>query len=345
MRFCIVTVLAVLLFASCKEKPAKPSPFTLKTDVMLPTTPVKDQGASSLCWDYAMLATIETERLTNKDSVNLSPHYIARYFLLQQAERYYLSQGKVPVSLRGMGSSLVDLMQVYGIMPYDSYKPRKDVNYMALASRIEQMGDAAIAHHDGLETFSKKVENLLNEEIGYMPKMVFMLGATYTPKEFAHSVCMKNDYVPVTSFSNHPFGEKFMLELPDNVFKDDYLNVSLDSLVQLTKSSLEQGHPVFWEGDISNKHFKQSGICNYHPDKPVTQQERQKAIESFSSTDDHAMALVGLAHDTRDNVYFIAKNSWGKESGRNGYFYFSEQYFRIATMAIMLKSEMLDTQQ
>lgn len=87
---------------------------------MLKTTPVKDQGKSELCWDYAMLATIETERLQLGDSVNLSPDYLARLWLQDQARTYYLTRGRVKVSLRGMMSMTLHLMERYGIQPFDS---------------------------------------------------------------------------------------------------------------------------------------------------------------------------------------------------------------------------------
>ena len=38
-------------------------------------TPVKNQGAGSGCWAYAMLAAIETTHISMGDSVNLSPSW------------------------------------------------------------------------------------------------------------------------------------------------------------------------------------------------------------------------------------------------------------------------------
>ena len=57
-------LLSVVLLCGCslKKKPL-PAPRLFYHDLLLPTTPVKDQGSSSLCWAYAMLATIETEHL------------------------------------------------------------------------------------------------------------------------------------------------------------------------------------------------------------------------------------------------------------------------------------------
>ncbi len=58
-----------------------------------------------------------------------------------------------------------------------------------------------------------------------------MLGAEYTPQEFAHSVCYPEEYVSLTSFSHHPYREYFALEVPDNRMHDAYLNLPLDELM------------------------------------------------------------------------------------------------------------------
>ena len=51
---------------------------TFTNELLLPMTPVKDQGNTEFCWAYAMLATIETEHILRGDSVNLSPQYLGR---------------------------------------------------------------------------------------------------------------------------------------------------------------------------------------------------------------------------------------------------------------------------
>ena len=60
-----ILLLAALAAASCRQahdgKAAPAEVFT--TEVRLAFTPVKNQGNSTLCWAYAMLATIETEHI------------------------------------------------------------------------------------------------------------------------------------------------------------------------------------------------------------------------------------------------------------------------------------------
>jgi hypothetical protein len=95
----------------------------MTNDVVLKTTPVKDQGKSSLCWAYAMLATIETEHLMQGDSINLSADYVARMYLREQAIDRLISdkRQKHDISTRGMMTGLVHLIENYGLTHYDAY--------------------------------------------------------------------------------------------------------------------------------------------------------------------------------------------------------------------------------
>ena len=48
------------------------------------------------------------------------------------------------------------------------------------------------------------------------PKWVFMLGAQYTPQEFARSVCKPGEYIALMSDDSKPYYETSELEVPDN---------------------------------------------------------------------------------------------------------------------------------
>ena len=162
-----------------------------------------------------------------------------------------------------------------------------------------------------------------------------MLGADYTPQEFARSVCRDDEYQALTSFTHHPFGQRFAIEVPDNVAGDSALNVPLDKLMAFIVQRLQSGRAVFWEGDVSSEGFDFAGGVAVLTTQHITQQQRQQAFERLQTTDDHAMALVGLAHDHRGNRYFIAKNSWGAHNRFHGFVYLSEAYVRLNTTLIV----------
>jgi len=100
----------MLWMAGCRHQEEE---HVFTHEVLLPMTPVKNQGKSELCWAYAMLATIETEHLLRGDSVNLSPQYIGR----MMAAGHPSPNKKHPQ--RAMGQTLLNIMERYGVVGYD----------------------------------------------------------------------------------------------------------------------------------------------------------------------------------------------------------------------------------
>ena len=177
IRF-LYLLIAFLFCIGCSHR--EPEHFT--HEVLNRMTPVKNQGESQTCWIYAMLAAIETEHLSWGDSVNLSPYYI---------EKKMEEEPQAPESKRGMGKTLINLIQKYGIVGYDAMR---------------------------------KVETPA-------PRWVFMLGATYTPQEFARSVCAPDEYIALTCNDEAPYNQEIAIDLPDNWMHDRFYNIPMDSLL------------------------------------------------------------------------------------------------------------------
>ena len=235
-------LLAVLtLLAACERK----QQHTFTNELLLPMTPIKDQGKSELCWAYAMLATIETEHLLRGDSVNLSPVYIGRLMHLSPSPNTEHPQ-------RAMGQTLLNMIGQHGIVPYDV------------------LPDDAT---DDLPT----------------PRWVFMLGARYTPQEFAHSVCAPDEYLSLTCFPDSPYNKKIVVPVPDNWEQNRLLNLPIDTLKQHVNRALRHRHPVCWESR------------------------------------GHAMCIVGMAKSEEGRPYYIMKNSWGPRGPHKGLVYMSER--------------------
>jgi bleomycin hydrolase len=135
------------------------------------------------------------------------------------------------------------------------------------------------------------------------PKWVFMLGAQYTPQEFARSVCKPGEYVALISDDSKPYYETSELEVPDNWTHELYLNIPMDSLLAKTERSVSSHHGVCWEDES------------------------------------HAMAIVGLAHDEDGERYFIMKNSWGDQGPHNGLEYYPFSRFNQETVAVEMTRE------
>ena len=227
-----IFMVVVLLLFGCNDKPSK----EYVHDVLLPMTPIKDQGQSQLCWAYAMLATIETEHILRGDSVNLSAVYVGR--MLKRNNQ------------RAMGQTALNILQHDGVVGYD------------------------VLPDDATKELST-------------PKWVFMLGARYTPKEFAHSVCAPDEYLSLTCWPDSPYYKKVEVPVPDNWEHNRLLNIPLDTLKAHVDHALQHRHPVCWESR------------------------------------GHAMAIVGLAHDSQKQRYYVMKNSWGTDQPHGGLVYMS----------------------
>ena len=353
--FTTIALMALLIITACHEAQQQ-SPSILsqgeatdsaKTSTIgetpIKTTPVKDQGDSDLCWIYAMLATIESERLMIGDSVNLSTDFLARHFLEEQAQRCYLTsnaskkhkdeQGADNITTRGMASMTLRLLQEYGVTHWDAY--HVDVNFDVVARKVKKTVDAN--RGKGLKEMNKSLIDMLDENTRPLPRFVFMLGVEYTTQEFALSVCLPDEYVALTSFTHHPFGEPFCLEVADNYYQDEFLNLPLDSLMAHIDRALIAGHPVCWEGDISEPGFSwPKGFATIKDnDRKNEVETRQHAFEQGETTDDHCMELIGISH-IKGQKYYLAKNSWGEDNAFGGLMYLSEDYLRMKTVAVWM---------
>ena len=330
--------------ACSKRKPLANHRFT--DEIRLKTTPVKNQGRSSLCWVYAMLATIETERLMQGDSVNLSPVFLSRRFFEEQSEALFLSKkGGDAFSHRGMATTALRLLHRYGIQPYDYYQFHQESDVKALEKDVKRLISKALKKNMTPEEFRRQLGCLLDEKWGYVPEFVHLLGAEYTSQEFGRSVCLDGEYEALTSFSHHAYGEPFALEVPDNRYGDRFLNVPLDFFMQAIGHALATGHPVCWEGDISEPGFSFSdGIAVLEPEddgKKADERRRQREFERSLTTDDHCMTLVGTARDELGRRYYIAKNSFGTDNPYGGFMYLSEDYVRLKTLCVVLPKSAL----
>ena len=327
VRSLFIILVASLLFTSCtrREKSKDTTSLSFLSN-SLRTTPVKDQGKVEACWIYAYLACIETERIENYgDSMNLSPIWLVRNLLQEQASESYLSQGTMPVSVRGIGPDAERLLKEYGMVQWSTYCP-DDLSSRALARLVKQKVGIAIKHRKGLNILNKEVDKALPFIPHNLRQGFYLYSAHYTPKQFGGSLLYGIKMTWLTSYKHHPYGKPFVLEVPDNHRRHAIMNEPINDIYSKVIEALQNHHPVYWEGQMPRK--KKPSI-----DGDLASL-RQKALERFITTDQHAMAIVGLTKNGQGDTLFICKNSWGKQWGMNGYFLMSKEDFLINTILV-----------
>lgn len=332
----LTVALSLLATQGCKSPKEKANEHFI-IEVRNGYTPVKDQGRGQTCWIYAMLSTIETEHIGRGDSVHLSPYYVIRAVLEDKARKRYFASIQRPFSLRGTGMMLVNAIELYGAMPYDAYSAGREVNATAIAKKLEHVVGQTAGSRIGLSECLHRSATVLDDAFGPVPRRVYMYSAEYTPQEFARSVCAPGEYFAFTSFTHHPFYTSFELEIPDNYGHDLFYNLPIDSLMAQVEQAVRSGHGVCWEGDTSEPGFSfNQGVARLPHHLEANQQNRQRAFERFTTTDDHCMAIIGIAHDKDNHKYFIMKNSWGTDNPYGGLMYVSFDYVKMKTVAFYM---------
>jgi bleomycin hydrolase len=218
---------------------------------------------------------------------------------------------------------------------------------------------------------------ILDAYFGPVPEKFTWEGKEYTPQSYAASLgIVPDDYIVLTSFTHAPFYKPFVLELPDNWAHDVAYNVPLAELEEVIDYALKNGFTVAWASDVSEKGFSwRSGVAIvpevkledmagtererweklspserekeiYKFEKPIsemqiTQENRQKAFDNHTTTDDHGMLLTGIYNDQNGTKYYKVKNSWDVTNVYEGYFYASRAFVLFKTTDIMIHKDAL----
>jgi len=334
----------LLCLSACSSDKEIVEELHFTDDIMLPHTPVRNQGRTQTCWAYAMASLVESDWLVaSQDTLRLSVMYEVRKKYMRQFEQFYYSQGKSEIRNGSLGHTFLREWKQHGLVPRDIYKGvapgTKSPNHRDMLKRLKTMAQKAVDEKN-LSLYRSKAEALLDEYMGEVPQHFLYKGKEYTPISFADSLKMNADrYVELTSFTHHPFYTEFVLEVPDNWEYAPFYNVPLDSLENCVKRALAKGQTVVWDGDISEEGFNSRQGVALYPHSFVTQQDRQLAFDHFETTDDHMMHIIGTAHDEKNRFYFILKNSWGKIGPYKGYIYMSLEYFRAKTVSVVIPKE------
>ncbi|MGE5457412.1 MAG: aminopeptidase C [Methanococcaceae archaeon] len=353
-----------------KQKEENKDIHTFTFDHQLKTTSVKNQARTGTCWCFATVSFLETELLRmGKGEYDLSEMFIVHSTYPYKAENYVRQMGMANYGQGGQAHDVFNRLLKEGIVPEEAYTGRpggeEKHNHNEMVAVTEGMLKTFAANKAGklsplwLNAFNAVVDTYL----GKLPVNFSYQGKNYTPESFAKSLDINPaDYIELTSYNHHPFYSKFSLEIPDNWSRNEYYNLPIEELITVIDNALKNGYSVVWDGDVSEHEFSQKKgyavlplkdwdeksqaekdekVTKPEEEKKVTQQSRQLSFDNFSTTDDHLMHIVGLAHDQNNTNFYYTKNSWGTEQTNGGYIYLSRPYLELKTIAIMIHKNAL----
>lgn len=373
----ILLLLLPGLFAvvlNAQELPSSINGYQFSTVKQIGATDVKNQFKSGTCWVYSTNSFFESELIRmGKPAADLSEMYIVRAGYLERAENYLRRQGAAAFGQGAENHDVLNIIRKYGMVPQSAYsgfpagedKPNHGEMEAVLKSILEALNKLP----DGKlsKQWRAAYEGALNGYMGAPPASFSVGGKDYTPQTYAQSLGLNLDnYVAFTSYNHHPFYKPFVLEVSDNWSNGMFYNVTVDELEQIAENAVTKGYSVLWATDVSEKTFSAKEGLALMPQKDwadmsvgerdslykapvaekwVTQDERQKAFDELTTTDDHGMHITGMVKDQKNTKYFIVKNSWGTTVNKStgGYLFVSEPYFRFKTMSIMVHKDAVPT--
>jgi bleomycin hydrolase len=329
-------------------------------------TSVKDQFHSGTCWVFSTQSFLESEFMRmGKGEVDLSEMWIVRAGYIEKAKHYMRLMGKANFGPGGEPYDVITLAAQYGLMPQSAYiglpMGEDKIRHGEMDAVLKAILDAQLTLEEG-----RLSPNWLNAYIGALdgylgvpPTSFEVAGKKYDPKSYAAMLGFKpEDYVPVTSFTHHPFYTRFALEIPDNWAWEDSYNVSLDDMTKIADNATANGYTVEWGTDVSEKYFSHKNGIAVVPDKEwdkmrsgekdslwmypckervITSLLRQESFDNLSTQDDHGMQITGQCLDQTGKKYLIVKNSWGTDLNETGgYIYVSMNYFQYKTTSILV---------
>ena len=347
-----------------------------------PITSIKNQNRAGTCWCYSSLAFIESELLRmGKGEYDFSEMYIVHNTYLDRADKAVRTHGDISFSQGGSFYDVIYGMDKFGLVPEAEMRPGAMYGEtLSNHNELSAVSDAIVAaiakgkHRnlqsspDGQMLWKKAIEAVHDIYLGERPENFTYNGKEYTPQSFYKSLGLNaDDYISLTSYTHHPFYDKFVLEIQDNWRWAQSYNLPIDELMEVFENAIMEGYTIAWGSDVSENGFTRDGIAVMPADaskadlqgsdmarwlklseeekkvtpKPsnekwCTQEERQLAYDNWETTDDHGMQIYGIAKDQNGTKYYMVKNSWGESGKYKGIWYASEAFVRYKTMNIVV---------
>ncbi len=340
------------------DEPKKVTPLVLRMDftgIDVPksasefktvfTQKPESQGETGTCWCFSTTAFYESEikRISNQD-IQLAELYTVYWEYVEKAKEFVRTRG---ASLFDEGSETDDvarIMKVYGAVPSEAYNTLKPGQQFHNHKKMVEEMRAYLASVKNSNQWNSDeviatIKSILNFYLGEPPVSVTVAGKKITPQEYLKTIAKLNpeDYVGFMSFMESPYFTQAEYKVPDNWWHSaDYYNVPLNDFMSIIKSAIKNGYSMSIGGDVSESGMEnKTGVAmipTYDiPSAYIDEYSRQLRFSNGSTTDDHAMQLVGYEEKPNGTWFLIKDSGSGGQNNQTapGYWYMHEDFVKL----------------
>ena len=333
----------------------KKIPQSLEEFTIIDVADPISQGNTGTCWCFSTTSFYESEikRITGKN-INLSELYPVYFEYIEKARGYIHSRGKTHLGEGSETNAVQRMMELYGIVPHEVYEGKPSdqpfYNHEQMFSEIETyLKSCKKTNYWDEEAIISNIKSILNHYMGTPPTKFRYNGRTYTPKGFMRYVTRinPNNYLDFMSLLEKPYWSKEEYKVPDNWWRsEEYYNVPLDEFMNIIKTSIKNGYSMSIGGDVS-----ESGYSSIHdvamvpsydiPSEFIDEHARQFRFSNKTTTDDHAIHLIGYKIDENEDWWFLIKDSGSGSRNGNfpGYYFYHEDYVKLKMMTFTIHKD------
>ncbi|MEY3342584.1 MAG: hypothetical protein RL090_268 [Bacteroidota bacterium] len=313
------------------------------------------QGATNTCWSFSTSSFYESEvrRLTGME-IKLSEQYIVYYETIHKAREFVRTRGGSLFDEGSETNAVARMARLYGMVPLESYSGLKPGQQFLDHTAMFQEMKKYLAHVKESNAWDEvavesAIRSMLDFHMGRVPDHVMHKGKKISPIQYMRDVLRINpdDYVDFMSLMEKPYWQQAEYDVPDNWWNSDvYFNVPLDVFMNVIDKSVRNGYSIAIGGDVSETgilgNVGAAVVPSYDiPSEYIDESARQMRFSNGSTTDDHAVHLVGWS-DRKDGTWYLIKDS-GSGAHNNpsakGYYFYHSDYVKLKMMSFTIHKD------
>ena len=246
----LLFVLSLTANANNENKKDKTNDLEFEDIKLLPATSVKDQYDQDMLVVFGIII-LESEilRISHRE-VDLSEMFIVWHTYSEKSVKHVRLHGNLNFAAGGAFHDVTNMIRKYGIVPeevYDGLKYGEEKHVHGEMDRVlKQHVDAVIENKNKKLTtvWHESMEATLNTYLGEIPEKFEYQGEEFTPQSFSRDFVGldMDNYVEISSYSHHPFYEKFILKYQTTGRGMPCTMCQLTSWKKLLTNSLNNGY-------------------------------------------------------------------------------------------------------